>query len=82
MATFAGRRLADMAERIPGILAVELLAAAQNLDSARRCAAPGSSRLAKGRLREEVSFYDWDRYFSPDIEAAAALLGRRQLATI
>ena len=31
--------------------------------------------LAKGRLREEVSFYDKDRYFSPDIEAAAALLG-------
>ena len=32
--------------------------------------------LAKGRLREEVSFYDKDRYFAPDIEAAAALLGR------
>ncbi len=32
MATFAGRRLTDMAENTRGILAVELLAAAQGLD--------------------------------------------------
>ena len=40
MATFAGRRLADMAENTRGILAVELLAAAQGSIFVRRCAVP------------------------------------------
>jgi histidine ammonia-lyase len=37
-----------------------------------------SARLevAKGRLRMQVPFYDRDRYFSADIEAAAALLAQ------
>ena len=43
MATFAGRRLADMAENTRGILAVELLAAAQGSTSALPCAPPSSS---------------------------------------
>ncbi|MEF9876321.1 MAG: aromatic amino acid lyase, partial [Gordonibacter sp.] len=71
MATFAGRRLADMAENTRGILAVELLAAAQGLDFRAPLRSTELIELAKGRLREEVSFYDKDRYFSPDIEAAA-----------
>ncbi|WP_421318664.1 histidine ammonia-lyase [Aeromonas veronii] len=76
MATFAGRRLADMAENTRGILAVELLAAAQGLDFRAPLRSTELIELAKGRLRAEVSFYDKDRYFAPDIEAAAALLGR------
>ena len=69
MATFAGRRLADMAENTRGILAVELLAAAQGLDFRAPLRSTELIELAKGRLREEVSFYDKDRYFAPDIEA-------------
>ncbi|QPR54237.1 histidine ammonia-lyase [Aeromonas allosaccharophila] len=76
MATFAGRRLADMAENTRGILAVELLAAAQGLDFRAPLRSTELIELAKGRLRAEVRFYDKDRYFAPDIEAAAALLGR------
>jgi histidine ammonia-lyase len=64
MATFAGRRLADMTENTRGILAVELLAAAQGSTSALPCAPPKLIELAKGRLREEVGFYDKDRYFT------------------
>ncbi|MFM5167347.1 histidine ammonia-lyase [Aeromonas veronii] len=76
MATFAGRRLADMAENTRGILAVELLAAAQGLDFRAPLRASEGVEVAKGRLRAHVPFYDKDRYFAPDIEAAAALLGR------
>ncbi|CCN71967.1 Histidine ammonia-lyase [Vibrio nigripulchritudo SFn118] len=74
MATFAGRRLRDMAENTRGILAVEYLSAAQGLDF--RAPLKSSPRVeeAKHILREKVSFYDKDRYFAPDIEEANALL--------
>ncbi|GAB6262463.1 histidine ammonia-lyase [Photobacterium sp. R1] len=74
MATFAGRRLADMAENTRGILAVELLAAAQGLDFRSPRKSSGRIEEAKDRLRERVSFYDKDRYFAPDIEKANTLL--------
>ena len=74
MATFAGRRLADMAENTRGILAVELLASAQGLDF--RAPNKSSERIerTKSMLRERVDFYDKDRYFAPDIAKANALL--------
>ncbi|MGL5504672.1 MAG: histidine ammonia-lyase, partial [Aeromonas veronii] len=56
--------------------AVELLAAAQGLDFRAPLRASEGVEVAKGRLRAHVPFYDKDRYFAPDIEAAAALLGR------
>ncbi|MEJ2762925.1 histidine ammonia-lyase [Photobacterium sp. MCCC 1A19761] len=74
MATFAGRRLADMAENTRGILAVELLAAAQGLDFRSPNKSSARIETAKAQLRERVSFYDKDRYFAPDIEKANQLL--------
>ncbi|MUJ39553.1 histidine ammonia-lyase [Aliivibrio fischeri] len=74
MATFAGRRLGDMAENTRGILAVELLASAQGLDF--RAPNKSSDRIEKAKelLRERVDFYDKDRYFAPDIAKANSLL--------
>ena len=74
MATFAGRRLADMSENTNGVLAIEYLAAAQGLDF--RSPLKGSSIIeaAKATLREQVSFYDKDRYFAPDIKKASQLI--------
>lgn len=74
MATFAARRLRDMAENTRGILAVEYLAAAQGLDF--RSPLKSSPRIeeAKRRLRDHVTFYDKDRYFAADIERANSLL--------
>ncbi|WP_064604752.1 histidine ammonia-lyase [Photobacterium sp. J15] len=74
MATFAGRRLGDMADNTRGILAVELLAAAQGIDF--RSPNKSSERIeqAKSTLRDRVSFYDKDRYFAPDIDKANTLL--------
>ncbi len=74
MATYAGRRLKDMAENTAGILGIELLAAAQGMDFR----APNKSTCkiedAKKILRDEVSFYDEDRYFTDDIEKAISIV--------
>lgn len=74
MATFAGRRLKDMAENTRGILAVELLSASQGLDFRAPKRSSELIEAAKAELRERVPFYDKDRYFAPDIEKANALL--------
>ncbi|TKB43288.1 histidine ammonia-lyase [Thalassotalea mangrovi] len=74
MAAFAGRRLADMASNTLGVIAVEYLAAAQGLDFRAPLKASASVEKAKAALREKVAYYDKDRYFAPDIEAASQLL--------
>lgn len=74
MATFAARRLGEMVANTRTIVACELLAAAQGIDFHRpQKTSPRLSRLYEA-LRERVDFYDADRYFAPDIEAAAGLL--------
>ncbi len=74
MATFAGRRLHEMAHNTATIVGIELLAAAQGIDFHRPLAT--SPRLAKVQqgLRRRVAFYDKDRFFAPDIEAAKQLV--------
>ncbi|WP_445360869.1 histidine ammonia-lyase [Microbulbifer sp. EKSA005] len=74
MATFAGRRLRDMADNTCGILAVELLAACQGLDFRAPLKSTEKLEAAKSKLRARVPFYDKDRYFAPDIEEAKQLL--------
>jgi histidine ammonia-lyase len=74
MATFAARRLTDMVENSAGIVAIELLAAAQGIDF--RAPLKTSARLQEAHVlvRERVAFYDHDRYFAPDITAIRALV--------
>ena len=74
MATFAARRLLDMAENTAGVLAIELLAACQGIDFRAPLKSSGPLEEAKDMLRQLVSFYDQDRYFSPDIEEANGLI--------
>ncbi|MGL4474831.1 MAG: histidine ammonia-lyase [Shewanella sp.] len=74
MATFAARRLRDMAENTRGVLAIEWLAAAQGLDFRAPLQPSAAVAQAKAEIREQVAYYDKDRYFAPDIEAATELL--------
>ncbi len=74
MATFAARRLHDMYENTTYILAIEWLAASQGLDFLAPLKSSAPLEQAKNMLRSEVSFYDKDHYFAPDIEKAAMLL--------
>lgn len=74
MATFAGRRLRDIFDNVAGILAVEWLASCQGLDFRAPLKTSDALEGIKSVLREKVSFYDKDRYFAPDIEAAKTLI--------
>ncbi|OUJ16865.1 histidine ammonia-lyase [Acetobacter sp. DsW_063] len=79
MATFAARRLGDMADNVRVILAIEYLASAQGIDFLAPLASSEPLVRAVATLRTSVSFYEKDRLFTPDIEAAVALLGQRAL---
>jgi len=74
MATFAARRLSEMAKNSACIVAIELLAAAQGVDW--RAPLKTSPRLQElhALVRSRVGFYDHDRYFAPDITAIQALV--------
>src|SRR5256884_3055508 len=82
MATFAARRLGDMAANSAGILAIELLAAAQGIDF--RAPLRTSARLHEvhALVRSRVDFYAHDRYFAPDITAIQALVEAGALSSI
>jgi histidine ammonia-lyase len=74
MATFAARRLLPMAENTRGVLAIELLAAAQGIDFRRPLKSSDPLERARALLREQVGFYDHDRHFAPDIESAKGVM--------
>lgn len=76
MATFAARRLYDMAQNTATIVGIELLAAAQGIDFHKEENLATSPMLAQvhNKLREQVAFYDKDRFFAPDIENAKQLV--------
>ncbi len=69
MATFAARRLGDMAENTATIVAIELLAAAQGVDLRAPLQTSAPLRDVMRTLRAAVPFYEIDRYFAPDIDA-------------
>jgi histidine ammonia-lyase len=74
MSTFAARRLADMATNSAGIVAIELLAAAQGIDFRAPLATSPRLKEVHAMVRSKVAFYDHDRYFAPDITAIQALV--------
>jgi histidine ammonia-lyase len=74
MATYAGRRLHEMAHNTATIVAIELLAAAQGVDFHQPLATSPLLAQVQQRLRDKVGFYDKDRFFAPDIEAAKQLV--------
>ena len=80
MATFAARRLHEMAANTATIVGIELLAAAQGIDFHAPLAT--SQRLARTHrlVRERVPFYQVDRILAPDIAAATELVAQGTLS--
>jgi histidine ammonia-lyase len=74
MATFAARRLSDMAANSAGIVAIELLAAAQGIDFRAPLKTSLQLQNAHALVRSKVAFYAHDRYFAPDITAIQSLV--------
>lgn len=74
MATFAARRLLEMAANTRAIIAIELLAAVQGIDFHAPLQTSETLQQVHAELRRRVPFYEADRYFAPDIASAVALL--------
>jgi len=73
MAAHGARRLMAMTDNLRGIIAIELLAAAQGCDFHPM---KSSARLeaVRAKIRAVAPHLDEDRYFAPDIESAISLL--------
>ncbi|MDD7804444.1 MAG: histidine ammonia-lyase [Endozoicomonas sp. (ex Botrylloides leachii)] len=82
MATFAARRLSDMAENTSVVLAIEFLAACQGIDFISPLKTSEILSKAKKILRAVVPFYDKDRYFAPDIKQAQTLIEEGALSAL
>ncbi len=80
MAAHAARRLAPMAENAANIVGVELLAAAQGCDFHAPMKSSAPLERIRSALRARVPHLHDDRYFAPDIAAAADLVRSGRLA--
>jgi histidine ammonia-lyase len=74
MATFAARKLADIASNTAAILAIELLAAAQGVDLRGPNRTSPLLQKVMSTVRAQVPHYDLDRYFAPDIASITRLV--------
>lgn len=74
MATFAARRLDQMAHNTAVIVGIELLAAGQGIEFHRPLRSSDTLESVHAQLRGQVAPYDADRFFAPDIEAARKMV--------
>jgi len=74
MAAHGARRLAEMAENVAGIVAIELLAAAQGIAFHRPMRSSEALEAAIALIRERVPPLDEDRFLAPDIAAVKDLV--------
>jgi histidine ammonia-lyase len=74
MATFAARRLADMADNTATIVAIELLAAAQGIDFRRPLKTSVPLEQAHAMIREVAPHLEGDRFLATDIEAVKPMV--------
>jgi histidine ammonia-lyase len=79
MATHGARRLLAMAENAAGIVAIELLAAAQGVDFRAPLKTSPALQRAHAAIRARVPFLDRDRPPAPDIEAIKSLVAGGEL---
>jgi len=74
MAAHGARRLMRMADNLAGVVAIELLAAAQGCDFHAPLRSSPALEKVRARLRRDVPTLTDDRYFHADIQAALALV--------
>jgi histidine ammonia-lyase len=69
MATYAARRLADMANNTAVVVGIEAMAAAQGIELNRPLRSSPLVEAEFDVIRARVAFLDRDRYLAPDLEA-------------
>ena len=79
MATYAARRLLQMADNAVGVIGIELLAACQGIDFLRPLKSSPILENVHQLVRQHVTFYDKDRFFAPDIASIKSLIHSGQI---
>jgi histidine ammonia-lyase len=74
MATYAARRLGDMARNAGDIIAIELLAAAQGVDMRRPLTTSPALQRTLREIRARAPFLDQDRSMAGDVKAVRMLI--------
>ena len=74
MATFAARRLEELADNAAAIVAIELLAAAQGIEFRRPERSSPKLEEILTAIRNKVPAYNEDRFFAPDIAALKTMV--------
>jgi len=74
MATYAARRLTEVADNAAGIVAIELMIAAQGLEFRRPARSSDPLESVVAAIRARVAPYDCDRFLAPDIAAVKELV--------
>jgi histidine ammonia-lyase len=74
MATYAARRLSDMARNAADIVAIELLAAAQGVEMRKPLTTSPALAKVLREIRSRAAFLAQDRSMAPDIAAVRALI--------
>ncbi len=82
MATFAARRLADMADNTATIIGIEYLAAAQGIGFRDPLQTSGPLQRAIAMLRAQVPPLEQDRYMAGDIATASQLVTSGELGAM
>jgi len=77
MATFAARRLSAMNTNTAGIIAIELLAAAEGIEFHRPLQSSHALEQAHSCIRERAPRFESDRMFAPAIKAVRQLVEQR-----
>jgi len=74
MATFAARKLVEVADNIAGIIAVEMLCAAQGIELRLPLVSSDKNQQAIKLIRTKADYYEKDRYMASDIEGIMNLI--------
>jgi len=78
MATFAACKLNELADNLAGVVAVELLCAAQGVELRSPLKSSKSGLDAIKVVRTKAAFYEKDRYMASDIEGIISLINMGQ----
>ncbi|TDR22738.1 histidine ammonia-lyase [Marinicella litoralis] len=79
MATFAARKLTDIAENSAAVIGIEMMAACQSIDFHQGLRTSDALFAVYEKVREDVAFLDKDRLLSPDINHMQQLVLSGQL---
>ncbi|MGX5173602.1 histidine ammonia-lyase [Aliikangiella sp. IMCC44653] len=74
MATFAARKLVELSDNLAGVIAVEILCAAQGVELRSPLTTSKQGEEAIKVTRTKAAFYEKDRYMASDIEGIKELI--------